>query len=100
MFLNVGYHASIVWFSTFLEVMALPERIIREVHHFSMPPLYKNVAIYCRVSSRFQEQLDSAANQASFFVKMVAKRNGWKLVDIFLDFRSVRVQRRDMNFCE
>jgi len=68
--------------------MALPERIIREVHHFTMPPLYKNVAIYCRVSSRFQEQLDSAANQASFFVKMVAKRNGWKLVDIFLDFRS------------
>ena len=57
--------------------------ITSQCHH-----CIKNVAIYCRVSSRFQEQLDSAANQASFFVRIVAERNGWKLADIFLDFRS------------
>ena len=53
-----------------------------------LPQMHYNVGIYCRVSSHFQEQLFSIANQASFFVKMVNTRNDWILTDIYLDFSS------------
>lgn len=56
--------------------------------HFTLPSLYKNVGIYCRVSSRIQEQLNSMSAQASFFVQMVEKRQDWHLMDIYLDFKS------------
>lgn len=53
-----------------------------------LPKLYKNVGIYCRVSSNTQEQLNSMATQVSFFVQMLSKRYDWNFVDIYLDFKS------------
>lgn len=35
-----------------------------------------------------QSQLSSMANQASFLVDMINKHYGWRLVDIYLDFKS------------
>ncbi|MGM9937975.1 MAG: recombinase family protein [Candidatus Ornithomonoglobus sp.] len=62
-------------------------RLVQQ-RQFKLPSLYKNVGIYCRVSSRIQEQLNSMSAQASFFVQMISERMDWKLVDIYLDFKS------------
>ena len=65
------------------------ERIVRKVNALpKFPQLYRNVAIYCRVSTTMQSQLSSMANQAAFLVDMINKHYGWRLVDIYLDFRS------------
>ena len=50
----------------FLDVIMEPKkvRIIKEKP--VLPTLYKNVGIYCRVSSNTQEQLNSMAAQVSF----------------------------------
>lgn len=53
-----------------------------------IPPTHKyhrRVAIYCRVSSRSQEQLASLSTQASYLTRMVAEKPGWQLLDIYLD---------------
>jgi DNA invertase Pin-like site-specific DNA recombinase len=50
--------------------------------------LIKKVGIYCRVSTRSQEQLDSLTTQASTLVRLVASRWHWQLVDIYIDIRS------------
>lgn len=55
---------------------------------FRMPSLYQKVGIYCRVSSMVQPQMSSLAQQASFFVRMVAKRYDWQLEDIYIDVKS------------
>ena len=80
--------------------MELPERIIREVHHFAMPPLYKNVAIYCRVSSRFQEQLDSAAIRHPSLLGWLPSQTGGNLWTYFLISEVARVQRKGKNSYE
>jgi DNA invertase Pin-like site-specific DNA recombinase len=46
------------------------------------------VGIYCRVSTRSQEQFDSLSNQLSFLTRMVSGKLGWQLTDIYLDVRS------------
>lgn len=61
-------------------------RLVRQV--YSPPPLFKKVGIYCRVSSKTDAQLNSLAQQASFFVQMVSKRTDWQLADIYIDIRS------------
>ena len=48
-------------------------RLVQQ-RQFKLPSLYKNVGIYCRVSSRIQEQLNSMSAQASFFVQMISER--------------------------
>ena len=45
-------------------------RIIKEKP--VLPTLYKNVGIYCRVSSNTQEQLNSMAGQVSFLFSYLA----------------------------
>lgn len=60
-------------------------RIIKEK---PILPTYKNVGIYCRVSSNTQEQLNSMAAQVSFFVQLLSQRLDWRFVDIYLDFKS------------
>ena len=50
--------------------------------------LYKKVGIYCRVSTRSQEQMNSLANQASLLTRLVSYRFDWRLVDIYLDVGS------------
>lgn len=78
----------------------MEERQVREVHHYhtSLPALYKNVVVYVRVSSTLRTQLDSMASQVSGFVQMVAKNNGWKLVDIYIDVRSGEDRDRRSEF--
>ena len=61
-------------------------RLVRQV--YSPPPLFKKIGIYCRVSSKTDAQLNSLAQQASFFVQMVSKRTDWQLADIYIDIRS------------
>jgi len=61
----------------------------RKVTIIPPKPKYNyRVGIYCRVSSRSQEQLSSLATQASYLTRLVAARPGWKLSDIYLDVKS------------
>lgn len=52
------------------------------------PKLYYSVGIYCRISTRSQEQLRSMANQVSWLTQKVSENSRWRLVDIYLDFLS------------
>jgi len=54
-------------------------------------PRYRNVGIYCRVSSTHAEQLTSLSNQVSHFTKMVMRRAGWWLTDIYIDIKSAEM---------
>lgn len=65
------------------------ERRVKQIKFVpSMPKLYYNVGIYCRISTRGQEQLHSMANQVSWLTQKVAADSRWRLSDIYLDFRS------------
>lgn len=50
-------------------------------------PFY-NVGIYCRVSSKSQEQLHSLATQISGLTRLVYDNDKWKLKDIYFDIKS------------
>lgn len=50
--------------------------------------LTKRVAIYCRVSTISQEQLNSLSNQISYLTRLVAGTLGWYLLDIYIDIKS------------
>ena len=63
-----------------------------------LPTLYKNVGIYCRVSSNTQEQLNSMAAQVSFFVQLLSRRLDWRFVDIYLDFKSGESKNNRLGF--
>ena len=71
-------------------------RIIKEKP--VLPTLYKNVGIYCRVSSNTQEQLNSMAAQVSFFVQLLSRRLDWRFVDIYLDFKSGESKNNRLGF--
>jgi len=47
-----------------------------------------HVAIYCRVSTRNQEQVQSMANQVSYLTQYVSRQPGWILTDIYIDMHS------------
>ena len=56
-----------------------------------IPPTKKfryRVAIYCRVSTRSQEQLDSLANQISYLTRLTASHVEWYLIDIYIDIKT------------
>jgi len=56
-----------------------------------IPPAIKHmqrVAIYCRVSTRSQDQLDTMANQISYLTQLVSTHINWRLVDIFVDVKT------------
>lgn len=56
------------------------------------PPLPQlrssQVCIYCRVSTRSQEQIESLSTQISSLTRFVASRWQWKLVDVYIDVKS------------
>lgn len=55
-----------------------------------IPPKPKHmyrVAIYCRVSSRSQEQLASLSTQASHLTRLAAAKPVWRIVDVYLDVK-------------
>ena len=45
-------------------------------------------AIYCRVSTRSAEQLDSLANQISYLTRLTSSTLSWNLVDIYIDVKT------------
>lgn len=51
-------------------------------------PAAKKVGIYCRVSSRSQEQLQSLSTQVSYLTKLVVAKPGWFLCDIYIDVKT------------
>lgn len=56
-----------------------------------IPPSKKyiyHVAIYCRVSTRSQEQLDSLANQISYLTRFTVSHIDWRLIDIYIDIKT------------
>lgn len=56
-----------------------------------IPPIPKfthRVGIYCRVSTKSQEQLNSLSSQLSWLTRKVSRTLGWYLVDIYLDIKS------------
>lgn len=55
-----------------------------------IPPLYRRVAIYCRVSTHHAAQEDSLKAQIDRFQKMVKARFDWKLVKTYSDIASGR----------
>ena len=54
----------------------------------TIPKFYKNVGVYCRVSTGSQEQLHSLANQISRFTQLTRRRIDWQLYDIYIDVAS------------
>ena len=52
------------------------------------PKIMYRVAIYCRVSTRSQEQLDSLANQISYLTRLTSAKVNWRLTDIYIDIKS------------
>lgn len=63
------------------------ERIVKVVKTRKQYKL-AHVAIYCRVSTRSQEQVQSMANQVSYLTQYVSRQPGWILTDIYIDMHS------------
>lgn len=53
-----------------------------------LPPKYMYVGIYCRVSTKSQEQLHSLTNQISYFVRLYSDRYYYRIRDIYIDIAS------------
>ena len=47
-----------------------------------------NIAVYCRVSTNHEEQLESLSNQIEYYRQMVSHHIDWVLVDIYADIHS------------
>jgi DNA invertase Pin-like site-specific DNA recombinase len=52
------------------------------------PQFTTHVAIYCRVSTSSQEQMNSLVNQISRLTQFVNRHPNWRLVDIYIDIQS------------
>ena len=63
----------------------MPARKIRQVISPAAFPTYKNVGVYCRVSTGSMPQLHSLAEQVSYYVQMLRARPPYKLYDIYID---------------
>ena len=63
----------------------MPARKIRQVISPTAFPTYKNVGVYCRVSTGSMPQLHSLAEQVSYYVQMLRTRPPYKLYDIYID---------------
>lgn len=59
-------------------------RIVPSIYSFRT----RQVGIYCRVSTRSQEQLESLAVQISTLTRLVASKVQWHLADIYIDIKS------------
>ena len=52
--------------------------------------LEKNVGIYCRVSTRDRDQLNSLSAQISALTRAISHVSQWKLSDTFIDIASAK----------
>jgi len=63
-------------------------RTVRKIKPEPPFPRLERVGIYCRVSSKHEEQLSSLAGQVSYFTRMVMNHPYWRLYDIYIDIKS------------
>ena len=67
----------------------MPEKKVRVVYHSpSIPPLYKQVGIYARVSTRSSEQMNSLAAQVSELVRMFRSDYRVRIYNVYIDIMS------------
>ena len=95
-FSALSVYNSIIRFIGSVGKIAMDERKVRKIYDplHSFPALFKNVGIYCRVSSGLREQLNSLSAQASGFVHWVAANNSMRLVDMYIDVTSGETPNR------
>lgn len=53
-----------------------------------IPPKYIYVGVYCRVSTKSQDQLHSLANQISHFIRLYSNRYNYRIRDAYIDIAS------------
>lgn len=53
-----------------------------------LPNLYKNIGVYCRVSTNSHKQLHSLTQQISYYVKLFHGHPTYRLYDIYIDIGS------------
>ena len=65
-------------------------RVVKEIYRVPrIPPLIEKVCIYCRVSTKSNNQMHSLAQQLSYYVQMVNDNQyKWNLVDVYVDVES------------
>lgn len=67
----------------------MPGKKVRTVYQApSIPPLYKQVGIYARVSTRSPEQMNSLAAQVSELVRMFRADYTARIYDVYIDIVS------------
>ena len=66
----------------------MPEKIVTRIPVLPTLPQLRRVAVYCRVSSRNEEQIRSIGSQASYLVNMVIRHGGWSFHGIYIDICS------------
>ncbi len=64
------------------------ERKVTIIRSFLPMKMKTRVAVYCRVSTNRGEQIQSLANQISYYRELVGHRFDWELVGIYADIRS------------
>ena len=68
-----------------------PEPMLRAIHRTKLPPCaFKRVALYCRVSTKMERQLNSLSAQMDFEQQDNLDHPNWKYVDTYTDIGSGR----------
>jgi DNA invertase Pin-like site-specific DNA recombinase len=71
--------------------------MVKVITKYTAPPLkrlYKNVAVYCRVSTLQEIQHNSLEAQRSYYEKYIASHPEWRLVEIYADQASGRNNKK------
>lgn len=71
--------------------------MVNVITKYTAPPLkrlYKNVAVYCRVSTLQEIQHNSLEAQRSYYEKYIASHPEWRLVEIYADQASGRNDKK------
>lgn len=64
------------------------ERSVKAIQPLPVLEKLKRVAVYCRVSSRFEEQIRSIGSQAKYLIDMTVHHPGWVFQGIYIDICS------------
>ena len=68
-----------------------PKPAIRAIPRTKPPPrAFKRVALYCRVSSKMERQLNSLLAQMDFEMQDIIDHPNWQYVDTYADIGSGR----------
>ena len=66
----------------------MADKIVTRVYNPPPLPKIKRVAVYCRVSSRIDEQLRSIGSHASYLINLAVEHVGWSFHGIYIDICS------------